>query len=174
MALLVVGSAARAADASSPSPSTPYRLGPGDRVRVAVYGEAQLSGEFTVSDGGEIALSLIGPVQAAGLDIRTLEQAIRARLAGGGYLRDPRVSAEVEGYRPFYILGEVQKPGEYAYSSGLTVLNAVATAGGFSYRANTHTVVIRHAGQDGALAGRLTPSTPVAPGDTVIVRERFF
>jgi protein involved in polysaccharide export with SLBB domain len=150
-----------------------YRLGPGDRVRVTVFGESQLSGEFQVSDDGEIGMPLVGAVKAEGLDVRALEQLLHDRLAQD-FLRNPRVSAEVETYRPFYILGEVQKPGAYPYSTGLTVLNAVATAGGFSYRANTRTVVIRRAGADAAVAIRLTPTTAVGPGDTVLVKERFF
>ena len=150
-----------------------YRLGTDDKLRVIVFGETSLSGEFVISDTGEIAFPLIGNLRAAGLTVAQFQEALRAKLADG-YLRDPRVSAEVENYRPFYILGEVQKPGEYPFTSGLTVLNAVATAGGFSYRANTKTVTIRHAGGSAELRTRLTATTPVGPGDTIVIKERFF
>ena len=150
-----------------------YRLGTDDKLRIIVFGETGLSGEFVISDTGEVAFPLIGNVHAAGLTVQQFEDALRAKLADG-YLKDPRVSAEVENYRPFYILGEVQKPGEYPYTSGLTVMNAVATAGGFSYRANTKTITIRHAGADKELPVRLTAATSVDPGDTIVIKERFF
>ncbi len=150
-----------------------YRLGTGDKLRIIVFGETSLSGEFVISDTGEVAFPLIGNVHAAGLSVQQFQDALRAKLADG-YLKDPRVSAEVENYRPFYILGEVQKPGEYPYTTGLTVLNAVATAGGFSYRANTKNVTIRHAGGTQELPTRLTAVTPVGPGDTIVIKERFF
>jgi protein involved in polysaccharide export with SLBB domain len=150
-----------------------YRLGTGDKLRIIVFGETSLSGEFVISDTGQVAFPLIGNVKAAGLSVQQFEDALRTKLADG-YLKDPRVSAEVENYRPFYILGEVQKPGEYPYTTGLTVMNAVATAGGFSYRANTKTIVIRHAGGEKELTTRLTATTPVGPGDTIVVKERFF
>ena len=150
-----------------------YRLGTGDKLRIIVFGETSLSGEFVISDTGEVAFPLIGNVRAAGLSVQQFEDGLRARLADG-YLRDPRVSAEVENYRPFYILGEVQKPGEYPYTTGLTVMNAVATAGGFSYRANTKIIVMRHSGGAKELPVRLTAVTPVAPGDTIVIKERFF
>jgi protein involved in polysaccharide export with SLBB domain len=150
-----------------------YKLGTGDKMRVIVFGEPSLSGEFTISDTGEVAFPLIGSVHAAGLTVQEFDEALRGRLADG-YLKDPRVSAEVENYRPFYILGEVQKPGEYPYTNGLTIMNAVATAGGFSYRANTKIVTVRHAGASKEEAVKVTAATPVGPGDTIVIRERFF
>ena len=92
----------------------------------------------------------------------------------GIFLKDPRVSAEVLTFRPFYILGEVDKPGTYPYTSGLTVLNAVATAGGFTYRADKRNVWIKHNGETSEVKGELTPSTTDAPGDTIRIGERFF
>jgi polysaccharide export outer membrane protein len=150
-----------------------YKLGTDDKLRVIVFGETSLSGEFVISDSGEIAFPLIGNVHAAGLTVAQFQEALRTKLADG-YLRDPRVSAEVENYRPFYILGEVQKPGEYPFTSGLTVLNAVATAGGFTYRANTKLITIRHAGGSKELPIRLTATSEVGPGDTIVIKERFF
>lgn len=150
-----------------------YRLGASDQIRVTVFGEPELSGEFLLDGSGTISLPLIGEVNALNLTIREFESAIAARLSDG-YLREPRVNAEVMNYRPFYILGEVRTPGEYPYSSGLTVLNAVATAGGFTYRANDNIILIRGAEDAEEYRVRLDPSTPILPGDTIRVIEKWF
>lgn len=150
-----------------------YRLGSGDRLRVIVFGEDTLSGEYTVDGSGAVSLPLIGEVRAGGLTLREFQRAMEASL-GEGYLNDPRVSAEVMNFRPYYIMGEVREPGEYPFTSGLTVVNAVATAGGFSYRANTRRVFIKRAGTAQEEEFPLTVSTPVQPGDTIRIGERFF
>jgi polysaccharide export outer membrane protein len=93
---------------------------------------------------------------------------------GAQYIRNPNVSVEVLTYRPFFILGEVQRPGTYPYSANLVVMNAVATAGGFTYRANRSRVFIKHAGATDELEYRLDSTTPVLPGDTVRIGERLF
>ncbi|WP_426042668.1 polysaccharide biosynthesis/export family protein [Brevundimonas sp. TWP2-3-4b1] len=150
-----------------------YRLGPADKVRVNVFGEEALTGEFTVGGSGRLSLPLIGEVQAEGLTITQLQESI-AQALRQGFINEPRVNAEVLNYRPFYILGEVNKPGEYPYTANLSVLNAVATAEGFTYRADTRRVYIKRA--DGAFeqAYPLTTATQVAPGDTIRIGERFF
>lgn len=150
-----------------------YRLGAADKVRVNVFGEDALTGEFIVGGSGKVSLPLIGEVQAAGLTISQFQEEI-AQALRQGYINEPRVSAEVLNYRPFYILGEVKKPGEYPYTNNLTVLNAVATAEGFSYRANTKVVYIKRADGVGEQAFPLTTATQVAPGDTIRIGERFF
>jgi protein involved in polysaccharide export with SLBB domain len=150
-----------------------YVLGAGDKIRVTVYGEDTLSGEFVVAGNGKISFPLIGDVQAAGLTVRDFLDQVRTLLSDG-YIRDPKVNAEVLNYRPFYILGEVNKPGEYPYTNGLTVLNAIATAGGFTYRANTKTVFIRRANESSEHAYLLSTVPSVAPGDTIRIAERFF
>jgi polysaccharide export outer membrane protein len=150
-----------------------YRLGPADKVRINVFGEEALTGEFTVGNSGKVSLPLIGEVQAEGLTIAQLQEAIAEALRQG-YINEPRVNAEVLNYRPFYILGEVNTPGEYPYTANLTVLNAVATAGGFTYRADTRRVYIRRADSGGEQAYPLTTNTQVAPGDTIRIGERFF
>ena len=150
-----------------------YRLGAADKVRVNVFGEEALTGEFLVGGSGKISLPLIGEVQAAGLTIAELQEEI-ANALRQGYINEPRVSAEVLNYRPFYILGEVNKPGEYPYTNNLTVLNAVATAEGFTYRADTRRVYIKRADGVGEQAFPLTTATQVAPGDTIRIGERFF
>jgi protein involved in polysaccharide export with SLBB domain len=150
-----------------------YHLGAGDQVRVIVFGEEALSGEFVIDGTGTVSLPLVGQVRAGGNTVREFERAVEARLSEG-YLNDPRVSVEVLNFRPFYILGEVEESGEYPYTEELTVMNAVATAGGFSYRANTRTVFIKHAGQSAEREYPLTSQTPVQPGDTVRIAERYF
>ena len=150
-----------------------YRLGASDQIRITVFGEPELSGEYLLDGSGTVSLPLIGEVTALNLTIREFETAI-ADGYSNGYLRDPRVNAEVMNYRPFYILGEVRTPGEYPYSSSLTVLNAVATAGGFTYRANDDVILIRGADDTEEYRVRLDPNTPILPGDTIRVMEKFF
>ncbi len=150
-----------------------YKLGAGDKIRVITFGEEALTGEFQVGGSGKVSLPLIGEVAAAGLTIPEFQKAVETSLKDG-YLRDPRVSVEVLNYRPFYILGEVKKPGEYPYTNGLTVMNAVATAEGFTYRANMKRVFIKRSDSSDEQEYPLDSVTPVAPGDTIRVAERFF
>jgi polysaccharide export outer membrane protein len=150
-----------------------YRLGPRDKVRIIVYGEPNLSGEFFVSGNGQISFPLVGDVEAANSTVAEFQARLENALRQG-YLKEPRVSAEVLTYRPFYILGEVNKPGEYPYTNGLNVLNAVATAGGFTYRANQHKVFIKRSDHPDEETYELTPETMVAPGDMIRIGERFF
>ncbi|WP_343525278.1 polysaccharide biosynthesis/export family protein [Sphingomonas sp.] len=150
-----------------------YRLGTADKVRIIVFNEPTLSGEFIVGDGGQLSLPLIGDVAATGRSAGEVTAEIQRRLADG-YLRDPRVSMDVLTYRPFYILGEVSKPGEYPYASGLTVMNAVARAEGFTYRANKKKVFIKHAGEAEEKEVKLSADVTVAPGDTIRIGERYF
>jgi polysaccharide export outer membrane protein len=167
------GPAAAAAVSPAGLQDAAYRLGPTDKVRVMVFGEEQLTGEFVVASNGTISYPLIGEIRAQGLTPRDLQLALETRLAEG-YLRSPRVAVEVLTYRPFYILGEVNKPGEYPYSAGLTVLKAVATAQGFTYRANKRKVFVRRAGETAEHKLSLTGSTTVQPGDTIRIAERYF
>tara|TARA_R110001606_G_scaffold40790_1_gene110895 strand:- start:145 stop:708 length:564 start_codon:yes stop_codon:yes gene_type:complete len=162
-------------------PSTPaqtqsniaYTLGTGDKLRINVFGQPELSGEFVVDGTGAISLPLIGQVTAIGLSTQELETTIAANLSNG-FLLEPRVSAEVINYRPFYILGEVGRPGEYPFNSGLTVLNAVAAAGGFTYRANKKVVFIKSADGNQEVPFELDTNTVVKPGDTLRIGERIF
>ena len=156
-----------------PSLAPAYRLGSGDQVRIIVFGEEDLSGEFFVDGAGAVSLPLIGEVPAAGKTLQEFRAELEARLSDG-YLTDPRVSAEVLNYRPFYILGEVEESGEYPYTDGLTVMNAVARAGGFTYRANTRVVYIQRADTDREIEVPLTATLRVMPGDTIRIAERFF
>lgn len=150
-----------------------YKLGTGDQLRLIVFGEENLSGEFVVNGAGSVSLPLIGEVQAASKTTSELKADIKTALANG-YLKQPRVNLELLNYRPFYVLGEVENSGEYPYSEDMTVLNAVATAGGFTYRANTKSVFIKRAGANSEERYSLTATTPVQPGDTIRVGERLF
>ncbi len=150
-----------------------YKLGSGDKLRVTVFGEKDLSGDFDVNDQGVVALPLIGPVSVAGKTLDETETLI-TQSYGKSYLVNPRVNVEVLNYRPFYILGEVQKPGSYPYVNGLTVLNAVALAGGYTPRANRDHIAIRRAANPDAGEQPTGEDSRVLPGDVVRVPERFF
>lgn len=163
-----------AADGEVAKPGTSaYKLDTGDKVKVTVYGEDDLSGEFDVDGSGFVRLPLIGQVRAAGLSLKEFESAIEAKLSAG-YLVNPKVSAEVTNYRPFTILGEVNKPGEYPYENDMTVLNAVALGGGYTYRADKDDVYIRRKGSSTEAKMPADDRTLVFPGDTVRVDERIF
>lgn len=166
-------SARDAAPAAMAQATTAYTLGSSDKLRITVFGHQDLSGEFEVDGTGSVSLPLIGQMKAQGLTTAQLEQSIATSLANG-YILNPRVSAEVINYRPFYILGEVGTPGTYPYTNGLTVQNAVAAAGGFTYRANKRVVYIKSMDSDREIAYELTPMTVVKPGDTLRIGERIF
>lgn len=151
--------------------SQEYVLGVGDKIRLTVFGETDLSGDYEVGSTGLVALPLIGDIHAAGQPLRVFEQFVRAKLAQG-YLRDPRVSAQVVNYRPFFILGEVAKPGSYPYVNGMTILNAVALAGGYTYRADKSGVTVTRGGNGGE--NKAEETATVQPGDIIRVPERFF
>lgn len=150
-----------------------YVLGSGDEIRVTVFGHKDLSGDFTVDGGGFVALPLIGNVRAGGLPVSTFEKNIIAGLKPD-YLKNPRVSAEVLNYRPFYIIGEVKKPGSYPFVNGMSVVNAVALAGGYTYRARENRLLIIRATDTTRTKKAADHDTAVLPGDVIEVPERFF
>jgi polysaccharide export outer membrane protein len=150
-----------------------YRLGAGDQLRITVFGETELTGQYVVSSGGTIAFPLLGEVQAGGMTLAELSSSLREKLQGG-FVRNPNLAVEVMNYRPYYILGEVRTPGTYPYVANLTVLNAVATSQGFTTRANQDVVFIKHANESVETRYRLTTTTPVQPGDTIRIGERLF
>lgn len=150
-----------------------FRLASGDKLRITVFGEDKLSGEYPIDVGGFVSMPLAGSVKAAGLTKVELEKALGSKLSGE-YLRNPKVTVEVASFRPFYILGEVEKPGEYAYKSGLNVMSAMAVAGGPTYRASNSKVLIQRGGVGAFQEHALAPTVPIYPGDLVRVPERFF
>jgi protein involved in polysaccharide export with SLBB domain len=157
--------------AQEPDLRQDYQLAAGDRVRVSVYGHDDLSGEFEVDGAGQLSLPLIQDVSAEGKTLNELEAIIKVELEPD-YLLNPRVSVEVLAYRPFYIMGEVKQPGGYPYVSGMTVINAVALAGGFTYRANKKSLQIMRERTNNEI--EVSPDTQVMPGDVIEVGERFF
>lgn len=173
-ALLLAGIAPAPAQTEIPEADrTAYRLSVGDKVRVTVYGHEDLSGEFDIDPTGSISLPLIGDVLAAGSTANEFEAAIIARLKPD-YLKNPRVSAELLDYRPFYIFGEVKLPGSYPYSNGMTIISAVAVAGGFTYRARKGRIrIVRGTGED-QVEMSADNDTLILPGDVIEVPERFF
>jgi protein involved in polysaccharide export with SLBB domain len=150
-----------------------YRLGTGDKIRVIVYGEDDLGGEFLVDGNGFVSLPLIGQVKAAGMAAPDLETQITAKLADG-YVNDPRVSVEVTVYRPFYVIGQVNKPGEYPFVNGMTVLNAVALAGGYTDQADDGDVYVRRNGTAKEEEVPADQTTRIYPGDVVRVSRTTF
>jgi protein involved in polysaccharide export with SLBB domain len=163
-------------DPSQPAVETidsPYRLGLSDRVRVTTYNEPNLTGEFQIGGTGTISFPLIGEVPAQGKTATELQQALTTRLADG-YLRDPRVAVEVTTFRPFFILGEVERPGRYPTAEGMTIGRAVALAGGYTYRANRNKVFVRRRGDNVEREVDSESDVAVAPGDILRIGERYF
>ena len=150
-----------------------YHLDAGDRLRVVVYGQEGLTNTYAVSAGGSITMPLIGSVPARGRTTAGLAAAISAKLRAG-FIREPSVAVEIEAYRPFFILGEVAAPGQYPYVPNMTVESAVAIAGGFSPRARRDSVTVTHTDASGTARFVVPPGSPISPGDTVLVSERWF
>lgn len=150
-----------------------YRLGAGDKLRVTVYNEPDLSGEFDVNDQGEIGLPLVGPVAVGGKSLSEVQATITQRYSTN-YLVNPRVSVEVLNYRPFFIIGEVKNPGSYPYQSGMTVITGVALAGGYTPRADKGHILIKRASRAGSGEQTIGEDGAVLPGDILRVTERFF
>jgi len=151
----------------------PYTVAAGDRLRIIVFGQDTLSNTYAVDGAGRIAMPLIGSVPVYGLEPPAIEREIGARLRSG-FVRDPRVSVEVEAFRPFYVLGEVTTAGQFPYVEGMTAQNAVAIAGGFNPRAYQGGVDLTRVVQGRPVTGRVPLDAAVRPGDTITVRERIF
>ncbi|QNT71201.1 polysaccharide export protein [Defluviicoccus vanus] len=171
VAILLLATFLSVAPAFSADPA--YVLGPGDKVRITVFGQEDLSGEFDVDAAGMLSLPLIQAVPAQGLTPQQVEKEIATKLEPD-FLRNPRVNVEVLTYRPFYIYGEVLKPGGYPYVNEMTVHNAIALAGGFTYRARTSYVIIRRTKDGKVTEEEAKLDAKVAPGDVIEVRERYF
>jgi protein involved in polysaccharide export with SLBB domain len=162
------------AAAGGGSPGDSNKLGPNDRLRITVFGQPTLTGEYTLDGNGVLAFPLIGNVPANGVTTSQLQQAIAAKLKPD-YMVNPNVSAEVITRRPFYVIGEVQKPGNYAYVSDMTAVNAIAMAGGFTRRARKNDFYIRRLDKDGKVVRiEANAGTVLQAGDTLEVRERVF
>ncbi len=150
-----------------------YRLDAGDRLRVVVYGQEGLTNSYAIDAGGSITMPLVGAVRARGLTPAALASSITARLRNG-FIREPSVAVEIEAYRPFFILGEVAAPGQYPYVPNMSVESAVAIAGGFSPRARRDEVMLTHTTEQGIFRAAVPLGTPIDPGDTIQIGERWF
>jgi polysaccharide export outer membrane protein len=150
-----------------------YRLAMNDTLKFDIFGEekGKFARELIVNDRGMLNVPLIGEIAAAGQTVEQVRQAIIARLRDG-YFVDPKVELSIADYRPYFVLGEVNKPGKFTFAPGLTVTSAIAEAGGFTYRAKTHVIYIQRQGQETKV--RLDPGTQIQPGDTIRVGERHF
>lgn len=151
-----------------------YTLGPGDTIKVAVYGFDTMTGSYVVSDAGTISLPLVNTVEVGGKSAPELEIAIASLLRSRDLAPNANVSVQVDKYRPFYILGEVQRPGQYDYVPGMTVLMAVSMAGGYTFRANKRDAAVSRTTATGQGKTRLVAESSVLPGDTIIIPEAWF
>ena len=180
---LMLNSTACAASSPGPAPAAEaapgsgdeYTLAPGDKIRVIVFGEETLTGEYVITSGGNLSFPLIGNLRATDKTVEQLQVAVAAAL-NDGYVNNPRVSIQVISFRPFYILGEVSRPGEYPVSTGLTVQQAIASAGGYTYRANLKRVYIKRANatDERLYDVRTNTNIVIRAGDTIRVSERHF
>ncbi len=159
--------------AVDPAFEAPYTLDGGDKVRVVVFGQEGVSNSYAVNGAGKISMPLIGLVDARGLTTAQVAASITTKLRAG-YVREPHVAVEIETYRPFFVLGEVNASGQYAYVNNLTVETAVAIAGGFSARANRSSFTITRTINGGLAQATVPLSYAVRPGDTITIHERWF
>jgi polysaccharide export outer membrane protein len=164
---------AMVAVAGPPHPA--YSLDTGDKLRIVVFGQDGISNSYFVDAAGQVTLPLIGAVNARGLTTQQLAGAVAGKLRAG-FIREPHVAIEVETYRPFFILGEVTQPGQYPYVPNMTVETAVAIAGGFTPRAYRWDVQIDRQAEGSVMRGRASVPllTRIRPGDTIIIKERWF
>lgn len=179
LALAVAMTAGACAPRYAPSdyalaqPAGPYRLASGDRLRVIVFGQDNLSNIYAVDGSGKISMPLIDAVEAQGRTTQQLEKAIEGRLRAG-FLREPKVSVEVDTYRPFFVLGEVTNSGQFPYVHGMTVQTAVAIAGGFTPRGQRAYAEVTRQVEDQLVTASVPITYPVQPGDTIVIKERWF
>ena len=151
----------------------PYTLASGDRLRVIVFGQDAISNTYAVNSSGNLSMPLIGSVRAQGLTTVALERSVEGKLRDG-FIREPKVSIEVDAYRPFFVLGEVTTAGQYPYIAGMTAETAIAVAGGFTPRAEKSEVDLTRVVDGHPVTASVPVDQPVKPGDTIFVRERFF
>jgi protein involved in polysaccharide export with SLBB domain len=157
-----------------PAPSVASRLQSGDQLKVIVFGEDALSGIYDISPAGTISMPLIGSIMAAGRTTGEVERVLTSTYTKGKLLQEPKITVSVVSFRPFYVFGEVLTPGRYPYTDGLDVLAAVATAGGFTYRASRSSVLIRHPGEEVWQQYSLAAPQLIEPGDVIRIPERYY
>jgi polysaccharide export outer membrane protein len=151
----------------------PYKLSSGDRLRVMVFGQDNLANIYTVDEEGYVSMPLVGPMRVAGGTTQDAARVIEAKLRNG-FIREPKVTVEVDSYRPFFILGEVLNPGQFPFVTGMSVQTGVAIAGGFTRRANKTYAEVTRPTRDGLITADVPITYAVKPGDTIVVKERWF
>ena len=154
-------------------PYVATRLQPGDRIKITVYGEDNLNGVYDIDPSGNVSLPLAGTLRAAGRTKADLQRQITAKYKSD-YLQNPKVTVDVVAFRPFFVMGEVEHPGEFAYRSDLNVLSATTLAGGLTYRASRSTVLIKHPGEQNWTEYAMAPTVVIGPGDLIRIPERYF
>ncbi|MCC2095801.1 MAG: polysaccharide export protein [Hyphomicrobiales bacterium] len=164
----------RAPSRAVTSPQDVMRFQSGDKVRIVVQGEGKMSGTYAIDPAGLISIPLLGSFEAANRSRTQLKNAVVNRLRGKEILINPVVAVSLASFRPFYVLGEVEKPGRYSYSSGMNVMSAMAVAGGYTYRASQSTVKIQRAGESKFTEYKPSPAVLIYPGDLISVPERYF
>ncbi|MGI9414287.1 MAG: polysaccharide biosynthesis/export family protein [Hyphomicrobiales bacterium] len=150
-----------------------YKVGGGDRLRITVFGQTDLTGEYNIDGLGRISMPLLSFVKIGGLSTPQIERLIEARLRKD-FLRNPDVAVEVISFRPFFILGEVRTAGQFPYVGGMTIQKAVAVGGGYTPRADQGQVIVTRQTETGPMTMKLSPTAAVLPGDTIYIRERWF
>ena len=165
---------AQASEFSSRMSYGAYVLHPSDQLHVQVYDDQNITGDYQIDSDGFISIPLAGRIKASGLTPARLERAIVSKLSSGGVIKNPNVSVQIKGYGTIYVHGEVKRGGEFAFKPGLTIMDAVALAGGFTYRAEEGEAFVVHAGSNLERGYRLDRSIRIYPGDNVRIPERFF
>jgi protein involved in polysaccharide export with SLBB domain len=171
--LLGCGGSVPGGEPPVPLAGQPVPLGPGDKIHVVVYGQDLMTNDYMVDRDGTVALPLAGRINVGGIVTADAEAAIRKRLSDG-IVVDPQVTVDVLQYRPIYVIGEVNKPGAYDYTSNIVMINAVALAGGFTYRASKDGVTVLRGSESSEQRYHAAQTTALQPGDVVVVPERFF
>ncbi|MDP2332570.1 MAG: polysaccharide biosynthesis/export family protein [Reyranella sp.] len=151
-----------------------YRVAPGDKIRVVVLSDTELSGDYEVDSTGLISPRMAGRVSVVGMTTVEIEAMLRNRYRADGYLRDPKLSVDLIARRPFYIVGEITKPGAFPYVNGINVLQAVAIAGGYTRRASKTRITVKRFNSTAGEEETVTEDSPIGPGDVIRVPERWF
>lgn len=160
--------------AQDEGPSSDYRLGSGDKLHITIFGQTDFNGDYDIDSEGNVQLPLLGSFRAGGLTVAGFQKALADKLSEGGFFVNPSVTVAVVNYRPFYIIGEVNKPGEYPYVSGMSVVTAVALAGGYTARANDSEAYVRRNGDTKEIELPADETSKIQPGDIIRIPERFF
>lgn len=160
--------------AQETGPAPDYRLGTGDKLHITIFGQTDFNGDYDIDSGGNVQLPLIGSFHAAGMSLAQFQKSLAAKLTEGGYFVNPNLTVAVVNYRPFYIIGEVNKPGEYPYVAGMSVVTAIALAGGYTARANDTEAYVRRNGDTKEIEVPADETSKIQPGDIIRVPERFF